>query len=375
MSSYRFNLHGGIERASYEIARRMADSGHDLTLAAYQMDPAPAAPLRWQPIRMPRHPGLLAPALYPRLATRQLDYTAFDVTHNQGGCALMRQDVVTAHSCHRAWVELKRTHGESLRALLNPHHHEVLQVERANYRPGAYRRVIAVSEGVGREVQRWYGVPAERITVVPNGVDLDRFRPPDRDATRARLRAQHGFREADVVLLWVGKEFRRKGLAPAIEALPLLPPQAKLLVVGGDDQAPYRARARALGVLDRIVFAGHSSAVQDYVQAADVFVFPTLYEAFALVTLEAAAAGLPLLTTRVNGTEELVVDGVNGFFIEREGASIAAAARPLVEDAALRARLGARALASVQDHTWDRVAQRTLDVYAEVRAEQAVSPR
>src|SRR5690606_35585564 len=143
-------------------------------------------------------------------------------------------------------------------------------------------------------------------------------------------RAEHGIADDDTVLLWVGKEFRRKGLEPLIKALPGLPRSARAIVVGGDDPAPFQALAARLGVADRIVFVGHSSRVEDYFAAGDVFVFPTLYEAFALVTLEAAAAGLPLVTTRVNGTEDFVVDGENGAFIERDPASIVAAVTPLV---------------------------------------------
>lgn len=370
MSSYRFDFQGGIERSSYEVAARLGAAGDHVTLLSRYADPVPHAPLHWQQVWMPRHPRLSTPLLYPALASLQLDYDAFDITHNQGGCALRWQDVITAHSCHRAWVELKKRSGETARALLNPRHHEVLHVERANYRPDVYRHVIAVSEGVKREIQQWYDVPADRITVIPNGVDLARFRPVDRGATRAELRAAQGLTDDDVVLLWVGKEFRRKGLGPTIDALAHLPANARLLVVGGDEQAPYDARARALGVRDRITFVGHSDSVHRWFCAADVFVLPTAYEAFALVTLEAAAAGLPLVTTKVNGTEDLVEDGVNGRFVERDGASVAAALEPLVASADTRAAMAKQALASVQDYTWDTNVARTREVYAEVLAQK-----
>lgn len=371
MSSFRFNQQGGIERASYELARELGALGDEVTLVAHVVDPAPEPPLSWHPVRMPPTPGALIPLVYPSRATRSLRGRPYDIRHNQGGCALRGQEIVTAHSCHRAWWQLKFSQGEAARALLNPHHHAVLHVEKANYRPGAYSRVIAVSAGVGREVTQHYGVPPELIRVIPNAVDLARFQPADAAARRARVRARHGLGDDDVVLLWVGKEFRRKGLGPLIAALPLLPPSAKVLVVGGDDPAPFREQSTRLGVADRVVFAGHSSAVEDFFVAGDVFVFPTLYEAFALVTLEAAAAGLPLVTTRVNGTEDFVVEGGNGFFIEREAASIGSALRPLVERPELRRRIGENAARSVAGYTWDAVARQTHDVYEEVLAERA----
>jgi UDP-glucose:(heptosyl)LPS alpha-1,3-glucosyltransferase len=369
MSSYRFDHEGGIERASYELASRLATE-IDLTLVATEVQPRPEPPLSWHKVQAPRGPGFLIPAQYSSAASRSLRSERFELTHNQGGCALRGQDIVTAHSCHRAWWQMKLRNGEAARALLNPLHHVVLRVERANYQPGAFRHVIAVSNGVGREVTEHYGVPPEKITVIPNGVDARRFQPADAAARGARVRAQHGLHPDDVVLLWVGKEFRRKGLAPLIDALPGLPASAKVLAVGGDDQRPYRARAAAQGVADRVIFAGHSSQVEDYFQAGDVFVFPTLYEAFALVSLEAAAAGLPLVTTRVNGTEDFVVEGRNGHFVTRDSGSLAQALAPLVAAPDHRAALGAQARRDVADYTWESAARRTLEVYEQVAEEK-----
>lgn len=370
MSSFRFNHEGGIERASYEVARRMVGE-IDLTLVATAVDPAPPAEIGWLRVPESRLPGFLTPISYSAAATRAVDSRKFDVLHNQGGCALRTQDLITAHSCHRAWWEMKFRTGEAVRALANPHHHAILRIEKQNYRPGAFRRVIAVSNGVGREVTEHYGVPPEKITVIPNAVDMARFQPVDAADRRARIRAQHGFQGDDVVLLWVGKEFRRKGLAPLIDALPHLPANARALVVGGDDQAPFRARAAALGVADRVVFAGHSPQVEDYFQAGDVFVFPTLYEAFALVSLEAAAAGLPIVATRVNGTEDFITEGGNGVFTERDGASLARALNPLIADRDLRRRMGAQARRDASGYTWSAVARRTLEVYREIRDEKS----
>lgn len=375
MSAHRFNHQGGIERASYELATALGALGSDVTLIAESVDPPAADPLRWQPVRMPSVPGFAIPAVYPRRATKEAAAGRYDILHNQGACALMAQDVITAHSCHRAWWEMKLRGGESARALLNPLHHVVLATERRNYRAGAYKKVIAVSEGVGRELTRHYDVPPERIRVIPNAVDIAKFQVPDAAATRTRVRAELGIRPDAQVLLFVGKEFRRKGLAPIIGALPRLPESVVLLVVGGDEQAPFRAQAAAAGVGDRVFFAGHSPHVQEYFAVGDAFVFPTLYEAFALVSLEAAAAGLPLLTTKVNGTEDFVVDGVNGLFIEREPVSIATAVRRLIDDPALARSMGRAARAGVAAYTWDRIAARTRDVYAEVAEEKSAITR
>lgn len=369
MSSFHFNQEGGIERASYEIAARLSDRV-DMTLVSSDVQPAPEPPLQWHRVPPPSGPSFFIPSSYSAAATRSLRGSDFDILHNQGGCALREQDIITAHSCHRAWWTMKFRQGEAVRAIANPFHHTVLRVEKANYRSGAFRRVIAVSAGVGREVTEHYGVPPELITVVPNAVDAHRFQPSDAAERRSRLRAEHGIAEDDVVLLFVGKEFRRKGLAPIIEALPHLPDSARLLVVGGDDTGPFERLARQLGVSSRVVFAGHSPRVEDYFQAGDVFVLPSRYEPFGLVMLEAAAAGLPIVATPFYGAVDFVSEGHNGAFIEHESTSIAGALRPLVENPALRATWGARAREDVRRYTWDAVADQTLAVYEEVWAQK-----
>jgi len=370
MSSFRFNHQGGIERVSYELAERLA-ALVDVTLVSADVDPAPSPPLRWRRVDTLARPGFLIPVTYSAAATRSLAGESFDVLHNQGGCALRQQDVITAHSCHRAWWDMKLHSGEVVRALANPFHHAVIRVESRNYRPGAYRRAIAVSPSVGRDLTRFYGVDPDRIRVIPNAVDVSKFQPADAGAIRARVRSRHGFTEDDVVLLFVGKEFRRKGLAAVIDALPRLPRSVRLLVVGGDDARPFHGRARAAGVADRVVFAGHSAAVQEEFQAGDVFVFPTMYEAFGLVLLEAAAAGMPVVSTALGVAEEFVKPGRNGAIIERDGDSIASALSPLVADRELRRRLGDAARADAQAYTsWDAVTRSTLEVYEEVAEEK-----
>ncbi|CDK01848.1 putative Phosphatidylinositol N-acetylglucosaminyltransferase [Microbacterium sp. C448] len=370
MSSFRFNNEGGIERASYELALRIQDR-IDLTLVATDVDPLPEPPLKWLRVEARSKPGFIVPVTYSAAATRALDGQGFDIIHNQGGCATRVQDVITAHSCHRAWWEMKFRNGEALRALANPFHHAVLRVEQRNYRPGGVRRAIAVSPTVGRELTRYYGVDPDLITVIPNAVDVTRFQPTDAAARRARIRTQHGYIDDDVVLLFVGKEFRRKGLRAIIDALPALPITVKLLVVGGDDAGPFRSRAAELGVADRVTFVGHSPVVEDYFQASDIFVFPTMYEPFGLVELEAAASGLPLVATNLGVAEEFIVEGENGAVIERDGASIARVLRPLVDDRDLRRRMGERARRDAAGYTsWESVAEQTLAVYERVHQEK-----
>ncbi len=231
------------------------------------------------------------------------------------------------------------------------------------YRQRGLRRVVAVSAGTKRELVRYYGVREDRIDVVPNMVD-ERIRlpPPERARRRREVRTRHQIPDDALVLLFVAAgDFKRKGLQAVLEAVALVPnPTVRLLVVGSEDIDYYLERSRALGIADRVVFAGFRSDIEGYYAAADCFVYPSAYEAFSLVSLEAAGAGLPLIVTRINGTDELVVDGQNGYFVEATGSSIAARVQTLVDEPELRSRLAEAARRSSLRFTRERVVEGVL---------------
>jgi UDP-glucose:(heptosyl)LPS alpha-1,3-glucosyltransferase len=187
-----------------------------------------------------------------------------------------------------------------------------------------------------------------------------------RDQLRCATRGELGCPADTVLLLFVAAgDWKRKRLAMLLEALAVLDdPRCRLAVVGDDDIAHYQARAAALGIADQVVFCGFQSSLQRWYAAADVFVYPSAYEAFSLVTLEAAGAGLPLVVTATNGTAELVRDGENGVIVEPSAAAIAAALRPLVADPSVRRRMGKAAWASSQRFTREAVAGALLDICA-----------
>ena len=168
-----------------------------------------------------------------------------------------------------------------------------------------------------------------------------------------------------MVLLFAGHEFERKGLKIILQALFLLKKidNIRLIVIGKGNISRYRSIARSLGVLDRVIFAGFVPSVEKYFAAADIFVFPTQYEAFSLAMLEAAASGLPLVVTNVNGVEELVKDGVNGFIIRRNAADIAEKIQMLAEDDNLRKDMGKKSRKIAEKFSWENVTKKIEEVY------------
>jgi len=170
---------------------------------------------------------------------------------------------------------------------------------------------------------------------------------------RARFRRSLGVTEDDLGLAFVALgQFERKGLPLVLEALAhLREPRLKLLVVGGREDLveTYRRRADRMGLSPYVQFLGDQHDVRPYLWSSDALVFPSFYEAFSLVTLEAAAAGLPLIVPPINGVEEFVRDGENGLLIHQTRDGVAAGlARFLALSPDARRSMGQAARESVQ---------------------------
>ena len=338
---------GGIERYVYEMAVNMSRLGHSVYSVEYG---------RYSPPSL----DVLLPLWRNRRAVERFrNKHGLDVVHSQGA-EMLGADVITCHSCHKAAIHAAAEHrreGYMFLKQFEPRSRLVQAIEEYNYRGRHYRRLIAVSEGAKQELIRYYQVPSEDITVIPNGVNTEEYGPTG-SLYRYKTRQVLGLTNDDTALILVANEFKRKGLRPTLEALRFLPDRFKLIVVGGNDLTYYRNIAMAIGVSKRVFFVGETMQTNKYYSSADIFVMPTEYEASSLAVLEAMASHLPVLVTNVNGME-VVEEGVNGFFIQRYGSSIA--------DAALEAEknkwMGTMARLTAEKNSWLRVAEQTLAVY------------
>jgi UDP-glucose:(heptosyl)LPS alpha-1,3-glucosyltransferase len=207
-----------------------------------------------------------------------------------------------------------------------------------------------------------------RIHAIPNGVDRHRFRP-DPEARRT-LRDTLGYQQDELLALFVGGEWERKGLRFAIEALAEAP-EWRLVVVGAGNEEGFHTLARAVSVADRVTFVGRRTDTPAFYAAADAFVLPTEYEAFPLVVLEAAAAGVPLLVTPVNGATDLVTDGETGWTIERDAAVIADRLHRLGRAGGRDNGMGTAARRRTERLSWDAVVDRYVERYRATSATSA----
>jgi len=298
----------------------------------------------------------------------------FDIIH--GYVCAFSTDVITFHFCEKEGLRLEKANiievphksaSQKLKALDHKIYRRLAAfVEGLIFGHNSPKACIVVSQSMKREFIRHYGDAAESIIAIPNGVDLKMFNPANRPLYRDRLRQKHGISRSDLVLMFAGGDWERKGVPYIIGALSLLTrPDVKLVVVGSGDRKFYGQLAELKQVGERIIFISHSSNLWEYYAASDVFVFPTIYEPFGLVIVEAMASGLPVITSRVAGAADVIIDEVNGLLLRdpSDVNDLAAKIELLLSDAKLRKTMGERARETAENLSWDRVAQKTIDVY------------
>jgi glycosyltransferase involved in cell wall biosynthesis len=226
-------------------------------------------------------------------------------------------------------------------------HRLALPVIRAVWRRSG--GLIANSPGLAELARRsWPDAPIE---LIPNGIDVELFRPPERVRPAEPLR-----------LLCVGRLARQKGVGDLLAALAASPASAVLRVVGdGPERADLEQTAASLGLADRVEFAGWvvRRELPTHYDWGDVFVLPSVDEGMPNVVLEALAAGLPVIGTDVPGTRDLVEPGRSGFLVPPGSpAAIASAIDRLVSSPDLVRLLGAHGRAAALGRRWEGVADR-----------------
>lgn len=207
-------------------------------------------------------------------------------------------------------------------------------------------------------------VDAPEVAVVPNSIHPRFFAPVS--GQRAAIRSQLGIEPTDVLAVAVAHgQWNLKGIFEVLAALRQVPENVKLAIVGGSRLHHLEREIRALKIEGRVVLCGFGDPVY-YLVASDLCVCASWYEAFGLAAAEAAAAGLPVVATRVHGVTEWLRDGVSGVLCNPDAASIAACIRRLVERPDLRSRLGEAARESVRRYNAEAMALAYEKLYAEL---------
>ena len=213
---------------------------------------------------------------------------------------------------------------------------------------------------VAEQLKKHFG--RDDTVVIPNAVDTARFSPQARLERRISARAALGYSPDDFVLLLIGNDWKKKGLATVLTSVGLLQDlPCKLLVVGRDETLPYRAVLSTANLRESVRFHEPASDVLQFYTAADVYVGPSLEDAFNLPILEAMACGLPVIASVYAGASENIQHSRNGFLLRdpRSAQELAGMIRQLYADRPLREKIGAAAALTASSCDWQNNFEQT----------------
>jgi UDP-glucose:(heptosyl)LPS alpha-1,3-glucosyltransferase len=367
---------GGAERYAVELSHRLARRGHGVHVFAQRWDADLLEGVTLHPIRRIRVSHYLNALWYALAARRANRRQSFDIIHSHQ--RTIEHDVISMHHpCYR----IGRADDGIIRRLLHwlggrisPRHRVYRWLERRQFCNRNVRAIVAVSQGIKEDILAHYPEVGEaKVRVIHPGVDVGRMSPERIARHRNDIRKQHGLTADAPAIIFVGSEFKRKGLRYAIEALGLLEHDRQvavkphLFVLGSGEPTEYRELAEGLAIADRIHFVGLYSPVEHYYAAADMCLLPTLSDPFPLVVLEAMACGLPVIVSAGQGVAEVLQNGVNALLLDdpRDTRTIAACIVQLC-DSVRRSEMGARARRTAETLTWERMTDEIERLYASV---------
>jgi len=316
---------GGAERSTHDFAQWMVARGHRVELFSGEFE-KPLRGAECHPVRVGRLCSRRrAPEVFAREAAEMVQRVAPAVVLSSARTYC--HDVFLPRGGLRAasfYCNLESYESGVARlfskvgAALSARDRTMRRLDRAAV-SGPRTLVIALSRFIAGHLRRFYDVDPSRIVQIYNGIDTEWFDPQYVGRRRSKVREEQRIGQGDMGILFASHNWRMKGLATLIRSMATLKRKridAVLMVVGnGKKQKRFEAKARSAGVLDRMRFVGKVPDVRPFYGAADVCCHPTFFDACARVTMEAMAAGLPVITTRSNGSGEILTDGREGFII------------------------------------------------------------
>lgn len=297
----RYTNAGGAERYTHRLATWLHRHGHEVWVVADRWPEPADGSYR---VKLLQTDSL---SEYSEMSRREVvvrgDGLVFSLERTG------RQHVFRAgDGVHASWLERRRPHESDLDRLWARwgwKHRSMLEREKRVFTREATDWVIANSPMVRNEILERFHYPEDRIRVIHAGVDLAHFQPCLDTNRREALRRRFGLPTDEVVWSLVGSGFERKGLLWAIHiATAIRSKPVHLLVLGRGNYRDYLDAAKLLNYGNRLVFAPEGTEALDVFHASDAFILPTLYDPCANAALEAAACGLPVITTRANGAIE-----------------------------------------------------------------------
>lgn len=354
-----FILSGGAERYAVEVTRRLKARGHEIHIYARFVDESALEGM--QHIKVPNkhtYSSVANSLSFAREAAQLLAGKKYDIIHSHERG--YRQDVLTVHTfSYKSGLyrySFIRRMDQTYLSLRSPLY---LWLEK---RQMTSPRLVAVSSLISEDIKKYYQ-RTEGVRVIPPGVDLNWFHPDRIAEHRAANRVRSGTAVSDLTVLFVGSEFRRKGLD---QLIPAIGDKMRLLIVGrGEHLEHYQKLAANCGVSERVQFVGHVDGdIRQYYSLADVVVLPSLREAFGMSILEAMACGLPVVVSPAAGVACLIEEGKSGFVAGDVSTLNSALIR--LQDRTLRQDMGTTARLVAEEYSWDMIAAAYEEVFLDV---------
>lgn len=382
MLSWEYPPHvvGGLGRHVFHLSKTLSSKGVEVQVLTFTDGSSPSEEVidgvkvvRVNPYSL-RYPDFTSwiHGLNLLMVDCALKLRTFDLIHVHdwltatSGIALkhiMRKPLVaTIHS-----TELGRRGG----SLKNEHERHIHEIEwLLSYEAW---RVVCCSRYMVGEVSKFLGCPLDKIVQIPNGYAPNSFPPP------APISRREYARDDERIVLYVGRLVYEKGPHLLLEAASKLRRNdLKFIFVGDGSMKPYLVELSSrLGISDKVYFLGHvpDDVLHALYRFATVAIFPSLYEPFGIVALEAMGLGVPIIVSSVGGLDEIVQHGYNGLkFHSGSSSALAEAINKLVDDPGLCRRLSENARGNLALFTWDRAADETIKLYEQVIGEYQSGP-
>lgn len=365
---------GGVEGYVFNLSSQLLMHGHEVHIFTHRFRQdedrrlifhhVPAITF-WSPLKYWTF-AINAPKIVKKTGIQ------FDIVH--GLTQTLFQDIYrVGGGCHWEYMihtyPLMQSVPGRIIMCLNPNHFSLLLLERIIFKGKRYKQITCNSEQCKREIVKHYKLPANDIEIIYNGVDIAAFTEQNRQQHRDVTRKRYAVKEDEVLLLFVGSGFKRKGVRHVIEALSLIngDKKVKLFVAGKGQIQKYKILAKEKGVSDKIIFAGLCKNIHEIYAAGDIFVFPSEYDAFGNACLEAMASGLPIIVSRTSGVSEIINHGTDGFVINHpvDADEIAGYITVLLEKEK-RGQIGAAARKKSEIFSLEANVTKTLDIYQKI---------
>ena len=360
----KYTFYGGAEGFSQSFIKQLADAGHEVHIYAIKWNGCPPSKnIHFHKVSAITFNSTLRDVSFAVLSYRNLRHAKYDIIQSHD--KTLFQDIYRAgDGCHVEWLRQRwKRIGllGKLSIVLNPYHGLILSIEKMIFKGHRFKKVIAISELVKKNIIEHYHVNERDIEVIYNGVDLERFNPKNKDLYRGEIRKQYSISDDAFVPLFVGSGFERKGVEFLLKAVELVPYPLTVLIVGKGSGKKFKHLIKR----QRVVFCGPQKEIYKYYAASDIFVFPTIYEPFGNVHLEALASGLPVITTRLSGAAEIIKDGFHGFVIPspEDYNAIADKIKFLIDNNEKREFISINARKLAEDFSFERYSERILNLY------------